>query len=178
MNRLFRSTAILVAGSLLLSGCQTPFSFPTPDSHWRTMTGQLQYVTPQRSVIGDCVVSTLHDDQFQLDFVAGPGFPLMKLRQAGRMARAEGLFARGSWQGDIDQAPERLKSWFALREIVASAWRASSGGGAIHIQSPGSWKGEVQVVTKGMDDISIQFMRSDMPRKSAWLERFVFHFNR
>jgi len=142
------------------------------------MTGQLQYVTPQRSVIGDCVVSILHDDQFQLDFVAGPGFPLMKLRESGRMARAEGLFARGSWQGDIDQAPERLKSWLALREIVARAGRASAGGGVIHLQSPGFWNGETQVAAGGTEDIKIQFLRSDMPRKSAWMERFVFHFNR
>lgn len=157
-------------------------SFPTPDAHWHTMTGQLQYVTPQRSVIGDCVVSMLGDEQFQLDFVAGPGFPLMKLRQSGGIASAEGVFARGSWHGDASQAPERLKSWFALRDILADVLTAPAAhpgaGAALHIQRPSSWNGQVQVSTKSPDDIAIQFMRSDMPRKSAWLERFVFHFNR
>jgi len=177
MNRSpFSRLALACTVLALLSGCQTPYSFPTPDAKWRTLTGQLQYVTPQRSVIGDCVVSILHDDQFQLDFVAGPGFPLMKLRQAGRTARAEGVFARGSWQGDIASAPERLNSWFALRDILVNATR-SKGGAAVHLQNPGSWTGEVQVATNGPEDIKIQFMRSDMPRKSAWLERFVFHFN-
>ncbi len=154
----------------LVAGCQAPLTFPAPDAKWRTMTGQLQYVTPQRSVIGDCIVSALHGDQFQLDFVAGPGFPLMKLRQSGKMARAEGVFARGSWQGAAAQAPERLKSWFALRDILSAAMRS----GAARLQSPGFWNAQSR---NGGQDITVQFVRGDMPRKSAWMERFVFHFN-
>lgn len=162
---------------LVLAGCQSPLSFPTPDTHWRTETGQLQYMTPQRSVIGDCVVSMLHGDEFQLDFVAGPGVPLMKLRESGGVGRAEGIFARGSWQGDIANAPEHLRSWFALREIVTGVLNGTSRAG-VDLERPGTWSGAVQVLSSGPNSIKIQFLRSDMPRKSAWMERFVFHFNR
>ena len=109
--------------ALLLStlvGCQTAREFPAPGSHWKNAQGQLQYSTPKRSVIGETVLSGNGVHDFQLDFVAGPGVPLMRLRESGSIARAEGVFAGGSWQGHPAHAHGRLASWVALREVFAA----------------------------------------------------------
>ncbi len=98
---------------LLLAGCQTPLVFPAPDARWETRVGQLQYVTPTRSIIGDCVVSRRGAD-FQLDFRTGPGFPLLRLWRSGEKARAEGVIARGSWQGDPAHPPANLVGFMKL----------------------------------------------------------------
>lgn len=118
-----KSLTSCLALTLLLAGCQTPASFPTPDARWRTLTGQLQYATPAQSVIGEVVVSRLDSEYFQLEFVSGPGIPLMKLRQHENFGRAEGILARGSWQGQISRAPARLGSWFALHERLRTGAR-------------------------------------------------------
>ena len=120
-----KTIAPLIIAASLLAGCQTPRTFPTPDSRWRTSIGQLQYVTPARSVIGEVVVSTSGAEDFQLDFVSGPGVPLLKLREHGGFGRAEGIFARGSWQGETSRAPARLQSWFALREQFRATRQAN-----------------------------------------------------
>ena len=105
---------------LPLAACQSTREFPAPGSHWKNAQGQLQYATPKRSVIGETALSGngLHD--FQLDFLAGPGVPLMRLRESGESARMEGVFAGGSWQGNPAHAHGRLASWAALREIFAA----------------------------------------------------------
>ena len=108
--------AVLIA--ILLTGCQTPQSFPQPGAQWQTHVGQLQYVSGQSSVIGDVVVRRLGSSEFQLDFQSGPGFPLMRLKQSGERARAEGVLARGVWQGDASRAPEQLQGWVKLRESL------------------------------------------------------------
>jgi len=117
----FRS-ASAVALLFTLAGCQTARVFPAPGSHWKNAQGQLQYSTQKRSVIGETVLTGngLHD--FQLDFLAGPGVPLMRLSEAGAVARAEGVFAGGIgvWQGNPAHAHGRLASWLALREVFAA----------------------------------------------------------
>ena len=105
-----------------LSACQTAREFPAPGSHWKNAQGQLQYATPKRSIIGETVLSGNGVQDFQLDFLAGPGVPLMRLSEAGGIARAEGVFAgaTGRWQGDPKHAHGRLASWVALREVFAA----------------------------------------------------------
>ncbi len=133
---------ILYAGAVALlalqTGCQAPrsgaaaSSFPSPGPGWKTSVGQLRYATPQRAVIGEAVVSRDGARNFQLDFVAGPGLPLMSLRESENLARAEGLFARGSWSGNPMRAG-RLSSWMSLREAFAALDanpRAESSAGA------------------------------------------------
>lgn len=110
-------TALLLS---TLAACQTAREFPAPGSHWKNAQGQLQYTTPKRSVIGETVLSGNGLQDFQLDFVAGPGVPLMRLREAGPVARAEGVFAGGSWQGNTAHAHGRLASWVALRDVFAA----------------------------------------------------------
>lgn len=112
----------LVALFLPLAACQSTREFPAPGSHWKNAQGQLQYTTPKNSIIGETLLSGngLHD--FQLDFVTGPGVPLMRLSETGNVARAEGVFAgaTGHWQGDPKHAHGRLGNWVALREIFAA----------------------------------------------------------
>ncbi|MEI6350651.1 MAG: hypothetical protein WCP06_06045 [Verrucomicrobiota bacterium] len=166
LNRRFRFTGAIAVISAL-AGCQTPLQFPTPGPNWRTGVGQLQYVTPQRSVIGEAVVSHFDRTNFQLDFVAGPGVPLMRLRQSGDAARAEGMFARGSWQGTPARVPGRLKSWVALRDVFAAldATRARR----LTLESPdGKWIARVEQAVGQPRRISIDFPETG--------ERFVFVF--
>lgn len=94
--------ALLALIALFLTGCAQ--EFPTPGPDWKTFVGQLQYSTPKRSIIGDVVVRSSGPD-FQLDFVTGPGFPLMSLRQDATHRSARGILARGN-----------TANWFQLRE--------------------------------------------------------------
>lgn len=126
----------MLAGALLLAGCQLPTGgsprnparaaaearlFAIPASGKKTSIGQLRYVTPARAVIGDTVVNRSGGGEaFQVDFTAGPGVPLMRLQIAGNEALAEGLFAWGRWRGKADR-PGRLAQWVALRDIFLVA---------------------------------------------------------
>ena len=100
----------------LLSACQTPHQFATPDKSWRTHIGQLKYSDAKRTLIGDVVVQQRGAQEFQLEFQKAGGIPLLTLREDAAIARAEGLFARGSWQGAPASAPTHLRTWVALRE--------------------------------------------------------------
>ena len=99
----------------LLVGCQTAHQFATPDKTWKTHIGQLKYSDATRTLIGDVVVQQRGAEDFQLDFQKVGGIPLLTLREDATTARAEGLFARGSWQGTPASAPKHLRNWVALR---------------------------------------------------------------
>jgi hypothetical protein len=111
---------VLAALTVLgFGGCQTPTTFPQPTAAWQTSLGQLRYAGPERSVIGEVVVRRDGTSNFQLQFASGPGFPLLKLLVSGGHARAEGLFARGAWEGTRGSAPARLQGWMQLPEAFA-----------------------------------------------------------
>ena len=112
-----RQTFALVA--LLIAGCQTPHEFATPDASWKTRAGQLKYTSGARVLVGEVVVSQRGALDFQIEFQKGGGLPLLKLRMDATTARAEGLFARGSWQGAPDHAPAALRGWVGLRAAFA-----------------------------------------------------------
>ncbi len=111
--------------ALLLPACQSPgphggvAAYPQPGAEWKTSLGQLRYQNPNRSVIGEAIVSRHGAEQFQLDYLAGPGVPLLRLREAGPQADAEGVFAWGTWRGKTAR-PGRMASWTTLREIFAA----------------------------------------------------------
>ena len=86
-----------VAFSVLVSGCQTPHSFATPDASWKSHVGQLKFSDRKRTVIGEVVVQHRGTAEFQLEFLKGGGIPLMSVREDGAKARTDGLLARGSW---------------------------------------------------------------------------------
>jgi len=94
-------------------------SFAPPTEAWRTSVGQVQYATPERTLVGDAIVSRYGSDQFQFDFLLGPGVPALRLRIDGERAAAEGLLARGSWSGKTGK-PGRMAKWVALRDLFAA----------------------------------------------------------
>ena len=165
----------LAAGLLaVLPSCQTvQRQFPTPAANWRTSIGQLQYATRKRSVIGETVVSRQGAQDFQLDFTAGPGLPLMKLREAGATARAEGVFAHGTWQGDPAHAFGSLGTWTQLREAFAAidASRAPGSSHPVSVVSPTGRRAWTAEASGGQPErIRIHF--------PATGERFVFVFSK
>ena len=110
---------LLLSATLLLAACQTPHEFTTPDRSWTTRTGQLRYTSGEHVLVGEVVVSQRGAADFQIEFQKGGGLPLLKLRMDSTTACAEGLFARGSWQGPPDRAPKPLRGWIGLREAFA-----------------------------------------------------------
>lgn len=112
---------IALLGLVGLMGCQTPVVFTPPSPEWASFQGQMHYSNATgKSVVGEFAARRAPDGrEFQLQFSSGPGFPLLKLWQAGENARAEGVFARGSWHGRTAGAPPALKNWVRLREVFA-----------------------------------------------------------
>jgi len=168
--RLFCAAFLL----FMFAGCQSAREFSAPESHWKNAQGQLQYTTPQRSVIGEIVLSRNGQD-FQFDYLAGPGVPLMRLRMSGDVVRMEGVFAGGSWQGKPAHARGRRASWVALREVFAALEirgntpRSAPGATAFSIDSvPGArtpWTAQL-TQAPGQQRIQIKFPRTQ--------ERFTF----
>jgi hypothetical protein len=127
---------ILVAAALTGCASVSITNFPEPDRTWKSYSGQLQYVSRTRSVIGEFVASRKGND-FRLDFSKGGAVPLIRVSRHDQFARAEGAFARGQWQGVADKAPLPLKGWVAevprafsgLGPIVAAAQNATAAPG-------------------------------------------------
>ena len=107
-----------LCAAALLAGCATPHRFSTPDKTWQTHIGQLKYSDQTRTLIGDVVVQQRGAAEFQLELQKAGGIPLLTLREDATTARAEGLLARGSWQGSAEKAPAHLRNWIALREAL------------------------------------------------------------
>ena len=116
MSYLLPLRGIVLALAGMLAACATPHEFTTPDASWKTRTGQLKYTSGERVLVGEVVVSQRGAADFQIEFQKGGGLPLLKLRMDSTTARAEGIFARGSWQGTPDRAPKPLRGWVGLRE--------------------------------------------------------------
>ena len=99
--------------AVAVCGCATTpqaQQFPQPTNLWESFDGQLQYVTPDHSVIGEFVASR-HSADFHLEFSKGGAVPLIKVSRHEQLARAEGPLARGRWQGEASTAPAALRGW-------------------------------------------------------------------
>ncbi len=106
-------TRALLPFMLALCSCassQQAQQFPQPTELWESFSGQLQYVTPENSVIGEFVASR-HAADFHLEFSKGGAVPLIKVSRHEQLSRAEGPLARGRWQGKASSAPARLRGW-------------------------------------------------------------------
>lgn len=161
----------ILAVCTLFAGCAT-YQFVTPTSHWQTLIGQLQFTSPKRSIIGETVVTRMGDDQFQLDFMTGPGLSILKLRKDGKRGRAEAAFARLSWQGNANHPVGPLKSWFALHEVFSAMESQPHGPSStktFQSQKPGFWTAEVTFANGKPEAVKISFPQSK--------ERFFFHFS-
>jgi hypothetical protein len=164
---MFRSfAALLLVGLVGLVGCQTPAVFGTPSADWQSYQGQMHYSNAAgKSVVGEVVARRSPDGrEFQLQFSSGPGFPLLKLWQAGDNARAEGVFARGSWHGRSAAAPPALKNWVRLREVFAQL-----SPGRNDLRGPG-WTATASYSAGAPQRCDIAFVQAG--------ERFDFQFSR
>jgi hypothetical protein len=150
--------------ALALAGCQTPHQFAKPDRTWQTHIGQLKYSDAERTVIGDVVVQRRGEQEFQLEFQKAGGVPLLTLREDATTVRAEGLFARGSWQGAPSAAPKHLRSWVWLRMAFRHPKPLAIKAG----DQP--WTGEAKSAGSRLSSISLYFPEDK--------KRFVFQFNR
>ena len=110
---LVMKTSVFLLAILVLAGCATAPDFPPPNDLWETFTGQLQYATPEQSVIGEFTAAR-HGDDFRLEFSKGGAVTLLKLARHGDVIRAEGPLAHGRWQGRADAAPAYLQGWAAV----------------------------------------------------------------
>jgi len=105
---------------LMVTGCQTPYEFAEPTREWHSWVGQLQYVYNNRALTGDITVQWFDRRNFQLEYTSGPGFPLLRVWREGAIARAEGVLARGAWEGRVQSAPSQLRNWFQLGDKFAA----------------------------------------------------------
>jgi hypothetical protein len=125
-----------LAGCLVLGGCASLPTFPEPDRSWQTKSGQLQYVTAGKRVIGEVEVSRRGGD-FRLQFTKGGAVPLILVSRHGQNARAEGVLARGSWQDLADRAPKALRGW-----VIDVPREFSRAGDSRRLEINGSQAGE------------------------------------
>jgi hypothetical protein len=58
---------------------------------------------------------------FELTFTKGPGIALLEVRQDATYASIKGPLARGGWSGPNAQAPDRLRGWVQLRELLMAS---------------------------------------------------------
>jgi hypothetical protein len=105
-----RSVPGSLAACFALAGCTSIPPFPEPDRSWQTRSGQLQYITAGKRVIGEVEVSRRSGD-FRLQFTKGGAVPLIRVSRHQQFALAEGALAGGRWQGVADRAPAALRGW-------------------------------------------------------------------
>ena len=110
-----KTSAFLIAliALIALAACANSPDFPAPTAQWETFTGQLQYVTKERSVIGEFTAAR-HSGEFRLEFSKAGAVTLLKLARHGDVLRAEGPLARGRWQGASQSAPAHLSGWASV----------------------------------------------------------------
>lgn len=160
-RREFLHTLTGCALSLLLAACTAPQPLPTPGAGWKSYTGQLLYRAQEgRSVIGEVVVRNSGQTNFALDFLSGPGFPLLKIQVSGEDVVAEGVLARGRWRGNVQNAPKALQGWIGLREIFAQV--------PGKLKAPG-WVVDIRSEAGRPKHIEARFTPTG--------ERFAFHFS-
>jgi hypothetical protein len=73
------------------------------------------------TLIGDALVRFSTTRDFQLIVSKGPGITLLSLRQDSNFAEVKGAFARQGWSGPVQNAPQQLRGWLALRDQFVRA---------------------------------------------------------
>jgi len=124
-----RNTAIsLCALGFCLASCQTAprHQFPAPSADWQVRTGQLAYTDAKLSLIGEVLVRSSKNGDFELTFTKAGGVTLLTLRQDAQFGQIEGPLARGRWTGRIAEAPPRFRGWFQLRDKIVNAHRMTT----------------------------------------------------
>jgi hypothetical protein len=106
-----------------LTGCAflSKHHFTAPAKDWQARNGQLQYRTGGMTVVGDVLVRSSKDGDFELTFSKGPGVNLLTIQQDATFAHVKSSLTRLSWSGPVDHAPQQLRGWLSLREKLLSA---------------------------------------------------------
>ena len=114
--------------AILFASCHTTSThqFAAPSANWQTRTGQLAYSGPGLSLIGEVLVRSAQNGEFELTFTKAGGVTLLSLRQDAGFGQVEGPLARGRWSGPVANAPPRLRGWFALRDKIAAAGKTGT----------------------------------------------------
>ena len=95
--------------------------FLDPSQDWQARNGQLLYRGRKTALIGEVLVRYSKTGDFELTFTKGPGIALLEVRQDATFASVRGPLARGGWSGPTAQAPQRLRGWLELREILMAS---------------------------------------------------------
>lgn len=127
-------TAALAFG---LTSCATVggHRFIEPAQDWQAKSGQLLYRGVKTTLIGEVLVRYSRNGDFELTFTKGPGLALLLVRQDANFVRVSGPLARGSWSGAPAHAPERLRGWVALRDVLLK----SNGQSVRHTAGAETW---------------------------------------
>jgi hypothetical protein len=139
--------------AVILAGCAIVQPISPLGQEAKTRLGQLLYVTPKRSVIGDIVIRNLPGGDYDIEFSKG-GIPVMQLQMRGSRMTATGLFARPGWTGDVHHAPVPLRPWASLKEILPYFDSKET-----HAQRPGEWDATFQRTGNTLSKAKIQFPR-------------------
>ncbi len=113
-----RPVGLIFLVLVFLTSCAAYHQLAQPTPEWQSRIGQLQYRGPKTSLIGEVLMRYSSAGDFELTFTKGPGVPLLTVRQDDKFVRVSGPLARGSWSGPPKDAPERLRGWVSLRDVL------------------------------------------------------------
>lgn len=108
----------IIALAFCLASCATHHQFAAPAIDWKARSGQLLYHGRKTTLIGEVLVRFSSKGDFELTFTKGPGVTLLTVRQDPTFVRVSGPLARGSWSGAPAHAPEHLRGWVELRDVL------------------------------------------------------------
>ena len=108
---------VLLLPLLFISSCVTVRELPGLGSDAKTYEGQMVYTTNRRSIVGDVILRTRSNGDYDLAFSKG-GVSVLQLQSHGNELVATGLFARTGWKGPVDRAIGPLHSWALLKQVV------------------------------------------------------------
>lgn len=107
----------LLLVAVCLAGCQTGRELPGLGSEAVTRSGQLRYATRTRSFIGDFILRSASNGDYDLAF-SKSGITLLQIQVHGDRLSATGSFARGGWTGSAAHAPGQLRTWAELHQVI------------------------------------------------------------
>jgi len=116
MNMTFRCLS-LVWIAFWLSACQSANELPGLGSDARQYEGQMIYNTSARSIVGDVILRTRANGDYDLVF-SKTGVLVLQLQVHGNELSATGLVARSGYTGPIELAQGELRNWAHLKTVL------------------------------------------------------------
>jgi hypothetical protein len=108
---------LLFCLALSFSACKTVNELPGLGSDAKNHDGQMVYQTPHTSIVGDVILRTRPNGDYDLIFSKG-GAQMLQLQAHEGTLVATGLFAKNGWTGPIDHALGPLKAWALLKQVI------------------------------------------------------------